>query len=98
MLVSLSSNFPPLHCSLRPHGTALWRLDRATGALERLLDLPGCGDTAFPSVVRLSAHSFLVLNYSSPFDKCEDWPWIVGQIHPDGTWIYSVTIEFMESE
>ena len=41
------SNFPPLRCSLRPHGTALWRLDRVTGALERLLDLPGCGDTGW---------------------------------------------------
>ena len=37
--------------SLRAHGTAIWRLNRETAALEWLLDLPGCGDTAFPRLV-----------------------------------------------
>ena len=39
--------------SFRQHGTAIWRLDQATGQLEKMLELPGCGDTAFPSIVRL---------------------------------------------
>jgi len=32
--------------SLRPHGTALWELNKESNKLVRLLDLPGCGDTA----------------------------------------------------
>ena len=38
--------------SLRGHGTAIWRLDTASGGLEMVLELAGCGDTAFPSIVR----------------------------------------------
>ena len=53
---TIASGLPPtLHhlydlvaYSLRTHGTALWRLNRQTAELEWLLDLPGCGDTAFP--------------------------------------------------
>ena len=32
--------------SLRPHGTALWELNKESNKLVRLLDIPGCGDTA----------------------------------------------------
>lgn len=82
--------------SLRPHGTALWKLNRDTAQLEWLMDLPGCGDTAFPSIVKISPHTYLILNYSSPLEEdCTNWPWIEGQVHPKGTWIYSVTIEFI---
>ena len=52
---------------------------------------------AFPSIVRLSPHRFMILNYSSPLEKCANWPWIEGQIHPDGTWIISVILEFTQS-
>ena len=38
--------------SFRQHGTGLWHLDRSSGHLSLLLELPGCGDTAFPSIVR----------------------------------------------
>ena len=38
--------------SFRQHGTGLWRLDRDTGELSLVLQLAGCGDTAFPSIVR----------------------------------------------
>lgn len=38
--------------SFRPHGTGLWHLDRNTGQLSLLLELEGCGDTAFPSIIR----------------------------------------------
>ena len=57
--------------STRPHGVALWRMDKLEGTLEKLLDLPGCGDTAFPSIVRISASKFLVANYTSPLSRCE---------------------------
>lgn len=80
--------------SLRPHGTAMWKLNRDTAELEWLLDLPGCGDTAFPSIVRTGNHAFEILNYSNPMDKCEDWPWIWGQVSPEGTLIYAVSVAF----
>merc|ERR1719369_707327 len=56
--------------SFRQHGTAIWRLNQESGSLEPLLQLEGCGDTAFPSIIRLSLHEYLILNYSSPFDAC----------------------------
>lgn len=80
--------------SFRPHGTALWRLNRETAQLERLLDLPGCGDTAFPSIVPLGNGTYLIFNYSNPIELCQDWAWIQGQIAPQGTLIYTVTIQF----
>ena len=49
--------------SLRPHGTAMWKLNRDTAELEWLLDLPGCGDTAFPRSVCLER---LVRAYVTP--------------------------------
>ena len=97
------NNFPPLvhHLydlvaySFRPHGTAIWRLDRVQKTLKRVLDLPGCGDTAFPSIVPLGDNRFMIFNYSSP--QCEEEiSWIVGQVSPDGTLIYALTIEFMD--
>merc|ERR1712037_476778 len=57
--------------STRPHGVTLWRMDKLEGTFEKLLDLPGCGDTAFPSIVRISASTFLVANYTSPLSRCE---------------------------
>jgi hypothetical protein len=50
--------------SLRPHGSALWQLDTARRALTLVALLPGDGDTAFPSVVQLAPHRFLIWNYS----------------------------------
>ena len=38
--------------SLRQHGTGIWRLDTDTGALQPVAELAGCGDTAFPSIIR----------------------------------------------
>ena len=38
--------------SFRQHGTGLWHLDRASGQLNLILELAGCGDTAFPSIIR----------------------------------------------
>lgn len=80
--------------SLRSHGTAVWKLNTSTAELEWIMDLPGCGDTAFPSVVQTSDHSYMILNYSSPLEKCQYWPWIVGQVSPEGSVIYAVEVEF----
>lgn len=80
--------------SFRRHGTAMWRLNRQTAQLEWVMDLPGCGDNAFPSIVPLGNHSYLILNYSNPFDLCPEWSWIYGQVAPEGALIYAVTVQF----
>jgi len=83
--------------SLRSHGTAIWKLNQEkNGELEWVLDLPGCGDTAFPGFIRTGANTYIIVNYSSPWDVCDDWSWIRGQISKEGTLIYMVEIEFIE--
>ena len=80
--------------SMRPKGSALYRINKDARHVEHVLDLPGCGDNAFPSVQRLGPHRFLVANYTNPLDE-PDLSWIDGQTHPDGTQIYLLTIEFV---
>ena len=80
--------------SLRPHRTSIWHLNKETQELEFLFDIPGCGDTAFPGIIRVDKHVYIIANYTSPTDKCADWSWIEGQISPDGTAIYFITLQF----
>jgi len=82
--------------SLRQHGTAIWRLNLETGGLEEVLELVGCGDTAFPSIVRVSEHRYIIFNYSSSIDGNCPPNWIMGQVSPAGSVIYSQVIEFVE--
>jgi len=63
--------------SLRAHTTALWMLDQDDMSLKWIVDLPGCGDTAFPSILKVSDDEFVVANYASPLEN-PDWPWIWG--------------------
>ena len=76
-----------LDYSLRPKTTALYRIDRATKTVVHVMDLPGAGDNAFPTVVRPGAHSWLLANYTSPLDV-PDITWFRGQESPRGTLIY----------
>jgi hypothetical protein len=79
--------------SLRPKRTALYRIDRSTGKVVWLQDLPGVADTAFPSIVQTGPHAFLVANYTSPL--WYTWgTWLGGQISPFGTQIYFVRLDF----
>lgn len=78
----------------RPKRTALYRVDTAKRRIVWLTDLPSAGDTAFPSVRRLDAHSFLLANYTSPLDQ-PDLTWMEGQTLPEGTRIYLLTISFV---
>jgi len=80
--------------SLRPHSTAIWHVNTETKKLDKVLDLPGCGDTAFPSIMRMNKTKFRIANYSSPFEKCENWPWIRGQLSPRGTQIHFIDVDF----
>ena len=83
--------------SMRPKGTALYKIDRENRQVIKLMNLPGCGDNAFPSVQRLGPHSFLLANYTNPLDE-PDLSWIDGQTHPEGTQIYLVTINFVAQQ
>ena len=62
-----------------------------------VVDLPGAGDTAFPSVRRTGPNTFLVANYTSPLAD-PDRPWIVGQTSTEGTQIYLLTLTFTPRE
>jgi hypothetical protein len=77
----------------RPKRTALYQLDRAAKKVQWVMDFPSAGDTAFPSIVRLDAHRFLIANYTSPIDA-PDISWVQGQTSEKGTRIYLVTLDF----
>jgi hypothetical protein len=77
----------------RAKRTALYRIDREAREVVHIVDLPSAGDTAFPSVVQLDAHRFLVANYTSPVWDA-DRTWMEGQLSEDGTLIYLLEIAF----
>ena len=80
--------------SANPKRTALYRINRTTKQVEWVFDLPSSGDTAFPSVVRLDAHRFLIANYTSPVDWDVDRSWLTGQTLEAGTRLYLVELNF----
>lgn len=82
-----------LDYSARPKRTALYRIDRELARVEHAFDLPSSGDTAFPSVVQLEPHRFLIANYSSPVED-PDRTWLQGQVSEEGTGIYLVELNF----
>ena len=59
--------------SLRAHTSAIWFLDQKTMKLKWLMDIPGCGDTAFPSIIQISPTRFIIANYSNKLVHSE-WP------------------------
>lgn len=73
-----------------PKATSLYEIDEATLQAELVADLPGCGDTAFASVVGgEDDDEVTVYNYSSPFWMTAA-PWVAGQLLP--TQIHRVTL------
>jgi hypothetical protein len=79
--------------SLSPKTTALYRIDQTTRKVEWVMDLPGSGDTAFPSIIRLSRDRFLIANYTSPPQRVHR-PWLHGQLGRTG--IYLMILEFSD--
>lgn len=79
--------------SLSPKTTSLYYLDTKTKNPIWLSDLPGCGDTAFPSIWRIDEQTILVANYSSPL-KYKNRTWLRGQLGKTG--IYLLLIRFKE--
>lgn len=83
--------------SNRPKTTALYQVNTTTRSVEHIIDLPGAGDTAFPSVRRTGPHTFLLANYTSPLDN-PNISWMQGQTSPEGTQIYLLTLTFVPTE
>ncbi len=82
--------------SSRAKTTALYQVDIDARRVVHVFDLPGAGDTAFPSVRQTGAHTFLVANYTSPTDN-PDITWIDAQLSPEGTQIYLLELKFEAS-
>jgi hypothetical protein len=79
--------------SLRPKHCALYKIDKRERKVVHVVDLPGVGDTSFPSVQQTGPHTYLLANYTSPLDD-PDITWLQGQTSPRGTQIYLATLTF----
>ncbi|MBI3554639.1 MAG: hypothetical protein HY074_00065 [Deltaproteobacteria bacterium] len=77
----------------RPKRTALYKIDTEHHHVAHVMDLPGDGDTAFPSILRLDADTFLVANYTSPLNY-PNRSWYKGQTSKQGTQIYFMMLRF----
>lgn len=80
--------------SLRPKRFALYKIDKQARRVIHVMDLPGAGDTSFPSVQQTGPDTYLVANYTSPLDD-PDITWLRGQTSPRGTQIYLLTLTFV---
>ncbi len=82
-----------LSYSFRAKAFSLYKINTAMKQIEWLQDLPGVGDTSFPSVYRLDANTFRFANYTSPLSN-PDISWIEAQGSPLGTQIYLMDLQF----
>lgn len=78
--------------SLSPKTTALFRINKETRKVEHVMDLPGAGDTAFPSIIRLDKHRFLIANYTSPINH-QNRHWLMGQLGRTKIYLQLITFE-----
>lgn len=82
-----------INYSLTPKTTALFRLNKKSKVLEHIMDIPGAGDTALPSILRLSKDLFLLANYTSdPVHSNRSW--LKGQLNP--TYVYLILLSFVK--
>jgi hypothetical protein len=79
--------------SFRPKGFALYKINPDTFSVDWIQDLPGVGDTSFPSIQRIDTHRFIFANYTSPLDN-PDISWLEAQGSELGTQIYLMELEF----
>jgi len=56
-----------------PKRCALWWINVQTREFTPLRNVPGTGDTCYPSVIRESRHRYLVYNYTSPLNTDDAW-------------------------
>lgn len=78
----------------QPKRCSLWRIDGTSLEAKFILDLPSSGDTCFPRAVQISAHRYVVFNYSSSL-ATPNISWLTGQNAP--THIHYVTLDFPAS-
>jgi hypothetical protein len=71
---------------------ALWHIDPTKRTFRPLMDIPGRGDTCYPSLIARSGRGFLVYNYTSPL-RGPDEPWIVA-LTAGRTLIYRMWLTF----
>lgn len=79
--------------ALTPKTTALYRMNQDKRGLEHVMDLPGAGDTAYPSIRRVDANTFLFANYTSPLHR-KNRKWFVGKL--GYTKIYLQALKFVK--
>lgn len=79
--------------SLRPKRTALYKISKQERRVVHVMDLPGVGDTSFPSVQQTGPDTYLLANYTSPLDT-PDISWLQGQTSGRGTQIYLARLTF----
>ena len=79
--------------SLTPKTTALYKINKEKRSVEWVMNLPGAGDTAFPSIIRLDANRFLIANYSSPIHKRKRRSWLNGQLNETGIYLQILTFK-----
>ncbi len=77
--------------SFTPKTTALYRLNTEVKDFDWVMDLPGCGDNAFPAVVAIDENNYYVLNYTNELSN-PDITWFSGQFQK--TYIYYLRLSF----
>lgn len=74
-----------------PKRCALWLIEEKTRRFMPVMDIPGLGDTCYPSVLPRGRDRYLVYNYTSPLDG-PDVPWGIALF--GNTIIYRTTLTF----
>jgi len=77
--------------SLSGKTTALYKINKDQRKVEWVMDLPGAGDTAFPSIQRLDKNRFLFANYSSPVKHRKKRSWLSGQLGNTGIYLQIIS-------
>jgi hypothetical protein len=77
--------------SFSPKTTALYKLNVENKDFDWVMDLPGCGDNAFPAVVPIDEKNYYILNYTNDLSN-PDITWFSGQFQH--TYIYYLTLSF----
>ncbi len=72
--------------------TALYKWNDQTQTFDWVLALPSSGDTAFPSLQRISPKELIVANYTSPIEN-GDWSWKQGQQNRTGIYLIKLTFK-----
>lgn len=71
---------------------SLWSIDPKARTFKPLVDVPGWGDTCYPSIIRRHDGRYLVYNYTSPLDG-PDQPWLPA-LTEGTTLIYRMAMTF----